>query len=75
MTARFANARIWQGRKTGNWICEIYDRSGFQGVGIGRTKVEAETRAYRTTGWNHKSLLTGRDELAIGLPDALFSSR
>jgi hypothetical protein len=55
--ARLENAIIYQGKKTGNWICEIYDRSGFKAVGLGRTKLEAQARAYKIAGWDIKMML------------------
>lgn len=64
MTARLENAILWQGRKTGNWICEIYDQFGFKSIGLGRTKTEATQRACKIAGWDIKSSLLRPEQVS-----------
>lgn len=45
------------------WVCELYDRDRFKSVGLGRTKIEAQARAYKIGGWNIKAMLPLMDAI------------
>jgi dsRNA-specific ribonuclease len=59
MSSRVLASVIWQSHRSGNYICEVYNKENgkYIGVGIGQTKKQAELRAHqqvnRTTTMYH----------------------
>jgi hypothetical protein len=53
-------AVLWQSHRSGNWICEVYNKKNgrFLSVGIGQTKKLAESRAYANEAIKHIPIQT-----------------